>query len=117
MIGHLNPAVPLPSATVIILDQILAAVWTSRSCALIRMGAVCFSLELSIPGNVSSCKEEGLLWADHPVSCRGACYLPSGTFHRLGGQLGHPKVRGQKEGLGLGASGGGSWLELNGLSW
>lgn len=104
MIGHLNPAIPLPSAAVIILAEIPAAVRTGRCHVPILRGAVYFSLELSVTGNVTSWEGEGwLFWADHPVSCHGACHFPSGTVHCLDGWLGHPKVRGKNEGLGLGA--------------
>lgn len=59
MIGHLNPAVPLLSAAVIILAEIPAAVQISCCHTLIPMGAVYFLLALSIPGNVSSREGEG----------------------------------------------------------
>ena len=104
MIGHLNPAIPLLNAAVIILAEIPAAVQISCCHTLIPMGAVYFLLALSVPGNVSSREGEGrLFWADYPVSCPGAGCLSSDASHCLGSRLRHPRVRGRQEGLGLGA--------------
>lgn len=69
----------LPSAAVIILAEIPAAVWTSRCHTPIPMGAVYFLLELSVPGNVSCWEGEGwLFWADSP------CLLPWSMLSSLG---------------------------------